>query len=931
MSRLVPGLWRTPLARRFFALFVVCALLPLAIVATMSLTQVRSLLLQQGDQRLAATAKSFGMTVFERLQFAVDLANTAASAPGSALPDDSLPARAFAWLALVGPNGSITALHAQPGDVALPPEASARFARGAPAVLVSASTSRIRLAAPVSPGSFAVGELNPSYLWVPDDELPSGVSFCVTEDVTRRALYCTGSLHPSQESFAGSPSGRTHVWERDGERYRTRVWGQFMRAAFGTNDWIVVATQAERAPLKQLEEFRGLYLSAVAIAFLLVFLFTIRETRDIVGAVTLLGDRARGIARNEFDKPLGLARDDEFGELGRALEQMSMRLGRQFATLTALSEIDRLILNTQDTTHVVQQVVKRLREVAPAELITVTLFDHRELDTARTFVLQGDPGEAAEDRVERHSIDPGDRGALEAEAAGRWTTPGKDRAGFLSFAWAAGMRHAYVQPILWRGSACGAIVLAYREMPQAIAGEVERTRELADRVAVAVSSAWRDERLYAQAHYDPLTAAPNRLLFADRLTTEIARSQRAGLRFALLFIDLDHFKHVNDSYGHSAGDAVLREAVSRIAGSIRKSDTLARLGGDEFTVLATQLGTSQEAWLIAETIVMALSREFVLDAQRVFLSASVGIAIFPGDGENAEALLKNADTAMYRAKANGRSQVVFFEERMNAEAVMRMTLDRDLRAALERGELVVHYQPKLDLASGAIRSAEALIRWNHPARGWISPARFIPLAEESGFIEPLGDWILQQACADMRRWLDAGLELEHVSVNVSPRQFRKRAIVDSVQRCSTHAGVATSKLQLEITEGLLMNRGDDVEEMLQAIARGGHKIALDDFGTGFSSMAYLKRFPVHTIKIDKVFIEGLDASRDAEAIVTAIIAMSHALGKRVVAEGVETREQLECLRRLGCDTIQGFLVAAALPAAEFAALLQARAAQPEAV
>jgi EAL domain-containing protein (putative c-di-GMP-specific phosphodiesterase class I) len=339
-------------------------------------------------------------------------------------------------------------------------------------------------------------------------------------------------------------------------------------------------------------------------------------------------------------------------------------------------------------------------------------------------------------------------------------------------------------------------------------------------------------------------------------------------------------------------------------------------------VLLTNINQPEEAWLIGESIVDSLSREFVVAGQRCFLSASVGISSYPADGSTAEELLKSADTAAHRAKAAGRAQVVYYEERMNTEAVARLTLDRDLRTAIDSGELVMHYQPQLDLRTGLIRGCEALVRWNHPTRGLISPVRFIPLAEESGFIDQLGLWILTRACEQMASWREAGLPVHHVAVNFSPRQFRRRNLADQITRCVADAGLPAACLEVEITEGLLLDRGEGVEEMLRELARAGHGIALDDFGTGFSSMSYLKRLPVSTIKIDRVFIDGMEPGSDAEAIVAAIIAMSHALGKSVIAEGVETEEQAAVLRRLHCDEIQGYLVSPALPPQQFDELLR---------
>jgi diguanylate cyclase (GGDEF)-like protein len=919
----------TRVSRRLFFLFVLSAFVPLAAIALLSLTQMRALLLQQGDQRLAATAKTYGMSVFERLLMAGDVAAAAAFDPEGRRPPDALALRTFSSLAIVTADKSVTLFGPAIGAT-FPPEARGRLASGNPVVRLIGDprAPRVLLASPLPPpsASIVLGELKPEYLWGPDDELPAATDFCTYEEGSRLWLYCSGSIDPAVLEMVSKPFSTTlesATWNRDGETYRARAWTQFMRASFGTADWVVVATQPQDFQLVRATEFRRQYVPVIALALLLATWFTIRQSRNIVGPVTQLAERARGIARQDFDTRLNLTREDEFGELGAAFDQMSRTLGRQFASLTTLSEIDRLILTTQDTTQVLRLVLQRLRQVVPAELATITLFEHDNPERARTYFAP--PQNPDSFSMARHEVAAADRSTLTDGLGGRWMTISPDARlpGYLDTMRDHGIRRAYVEPIVWRDTVCGALAFGYRQ--ESIISEEERRRaqELADRVAVAVSSAWREEQLYLQAHFDPLTGLPNRHLFKDRLDREIARSQRAGVKIALLFIDLDHFKNVNDSFGHTMGDGVLREAAQRIARCIREADTVARLGGDEFTVMLTSLDHAQDAWLISEAIVAALSREYVLGEQRCFLSASVGIASYPADGSSAEELLKSADTAMYRAKANGRAQGVFFEEKMNRETLARMNLDRDLRMAIERGELVMHYQPQVNLATGEIRGAEALLRWKHPIHGLISPLRFIPLAEESGFIDPLGQWTVRQVCAQIKAWRAEGFPVDRISVNVSPRQFRRR-VVEFIRACVTEAQIPAASLEIEITEGLLMDAGSAVESMLRELAAMGHGIALDDFGTGFSSMAYLKRYPVHTIKIDRVFIDGLERSADSEAIVAAIIAMSHALGKSVIAEGVETAEQLALLRKLRCDEMQGFLFSPALPHEEFAAMVRAR-------
>ena len=906
--------------RRFFLVFVICAFLPLVLVATLSFIQVRDLFLQQADQRLAATAKAYGMSFFERLQLASDVAMAAVTKPDTPIPKGT-EARVFDALAEIHPDGSVRAVIGAPQVAEPTPSQKARLAAGKEVVrLVPAgTTSAVEVLTPLAAGrGFVAGRLKPFWLWGDPDDLPALTDFCV---VTHgQVLYCSETMPES--ALAGQPD-----WQRNGQRQRSKSWTQFLRAAFGEDDWTIIASQPESYPLARAAQFARVYVPAVLMALLLVLWFTLRQSRDIAEPVERLAERVRGVEGQDFSSRIDLHREDELGELAVAFDHMSQKLGAQFATLGALAEIDRLILTTQDISQVTHRVLARLVQMTGADSVTVLLFDGEQIDHARTYSMER--GQEGEGTMSRHRFTAADR-ALLAEAQTDWPSLAVEALpAFLQPVHERGMASAYLHPIVWRGTSWGAVVLGFRAPRAASDEERKAVADLADRIAVAVSSAWRDKQLYEQSHYDSVTGVPNRLLFRDRLRVEIVRSSREKLQFGVLFVDLDHFKHVNDSFGHSVGDAVLREAADRLARCVRTSDSIARLGGDEFTVLITNLQHAQEAWLIAETIVEAFSREFIVDEHRCFLSASVGIATYPDDGTTEEALVKSADTAMYRAKAAGRAQAVFFEEGMNREAVARVALDRELRMAIERGELELHYQPQVELGSGKVTGAEALVRWRHPTHGWVPPSRFIPLAEESGFIETIGQWVIREASRQMRAWRDAGLALPRVSVNVSPRQFRRKGLVEFIAMCVDEAGITPSALEIEVTEGVLLDRSEAVEGVLQELADRGHGIALDDFGTGFSSMAYLQRFPVHLIKIDRVFVEGLRTAGGSQAIVAAIVAMGHALGKRVLAEGAETGDQMAQLRALGCDEVQGYYVSAALRFDDFAAFCRARERQPQ--
>ena len=457
--------------------------------------------------------------------------------------------------------------------------------------------------------------------------------------------------------------------------------------------------------------------------------------------------------------------------------------------------------------------------------------------------------------------------------------------------------------------------------------DVGFVQSIANTLNTAIERARANERLAYMVQHDALTGLPNRLLLTDRLSVAMARAERAGKRLAVMFMDLDRFKNVNDVFGHEGGDTILQEVARRLRGSVRASDTVSRQGGDEFLIMLPEIDCDEDVARVAEKLIAAVLEPCELHGTEVVLGASIGIVCYPDNGREVESLLRNADVAMYAAKDQGRGRYQFYSAEMNARAHERLLLEADLRHALERGELFLAYQPQIDLASGNVVGLEALIRWRHPERGLVSPAQFIPIAEDCGLIMPIGAWAMETACRDHARWVSEGLVDGTMAVNVSALQFRQADFVDSVWRALDHSGLAPEKLEIEVTESVVMRGVEEVRQKLDAIDALGVKLAIDDFGTGYSSLSYLKQFPIYRLKVDQSFTRGLPDDRESAAIVQAIIGLARSLGLDVLAEGIETEAQAALLRTLFCDSGQGYLYARPMSADDCSSWLQTRAAR----
>ncbi len=440
---------------------------------------------------------------------------------------------------------------------------------------------------------------------------------------------------------------------------------------------------------------------------------------------------------------------------------------------------------------------------------------------------------------------------------------------------------------------------------------------LKHRVKSVVAKVIAERKVQLLAYRDSLTSLPNRLLFADRLEQAVIRSERSHTAMALMLVDIDDFKLVNDSFGHDAGDKLIKAVGELISKSLRRADTIARLGGDEFAIIIEGIEGPDDAISIADNLTTILEHNVRLDDQETYTSASIGIAVFPDDGKDARTLLKNADTAMFRAKENGRHCFQFYKPEMSVSAMERLDLENSLKAAFENDEFLIHYQPVIDLHRNEVVGVEALIRWQHPEKGMIQPSDFIDVVEECGLIIPLGEWLINSTCRQIKVWQDAGLKEQNVSINLAPRQFKEQDLVALFTQAMAENGIDASSLSLEVTERTLIDNVGEVDKTLKKLRAMGMKIMLDDFGTGYASLAYLKDFPVDIVKIDRTFITGIPENEDDSHVVDAIAGLTRGLKLSLLAEGVENKRQLDVLKSIGCQYAQGYYWSKALPGDEY--------------
>jgi diguanylate cyclase (GGDEF)-like protein len=956
---LAPAPLQSRFGRRLLLLFVGCAVLPIALVAAVSYGHITRELRSQSERRLHQANTAMGLALYERLLL---LDATLKSVPPEVVleqqrargePDehgvltmglDLLASRRFLALEFETDAGRRIPVF---GRLAERPPLTGRdrddlranlpLIRTIPNGMATARTFLLRrLDRGDQVHGTLVGEVSPDFLWGSlTASLPSpNTVITVTDEISRPLFQSTQADLVSQadpiNEAAPMPSSQVPAEPGSAERpYVTSSSPLLLDEVFSAPTWTLTLSESEDEVLGPLARFSRLFAWIIVISGLAVLVLSGSQIRRSLVPLVELREGTRRIAHRDFASRVTVTSRDEFEELASSFNAMAVQLGRQFQALSTAAELDRAVLSATDVASIVDTLLARTRDVFPCHVVGVTLVGPDGGKSLSGVLYDYCDEMRHTTRVELRSEDVQD--LLDGPDLISFEPTGDPLPAYLVPMARLGPRTILVLPLRFRRQLVGILVLGERTGESAGADEQVQIRRLADQVAVALANVQMLEQVKSLAYFDSLTGLPNRLSYKERLAQALEQARRGGKLVAAFFIDLDHFSRINDTLGHEAGDQLLQQVALRLRASCRDREDevgpaqevgtdVARLGGDEFTVIMPGLARAEDAGKLARRILSSMAHPIPVAEQEIFVTASIGIAVFPDDGEDIETLLMHADTAMYKAKEQGGNSYRTYSRTMNAQALQRLTLENALRRGLERDEFELHYQPIVDGRTGGPIGAEALIRWRHPDLGLLLPSEFVPLAEENGLIMPLGEWVLQEACRRNLAWQQAGLPRIRVVVNLSSRQLR-RTLPDIVARTLQTTGLESRFLGLELTESLLVKHHREDTDTLHDLRAMGLHLAVDDFGTGYSSFSYLKHLPLDALKIDRSFVREVTISPDDAAITTAIIAMAHALELEVVGEGIETEAQRAVLREQGCDAMQGYLFSRPVPAEKFEAFL----------
>ncbi|HEY1284193.1 MAG TPA: EAL domain-containing protein [Steroidobacteraceae bacterium] len=926
---------KSRMGRRIALTFAVASLIPVLVLATFAARYTSDASSTSVMRRLTGVSQAYARSLRSRLGAAETLAQTLTARDvgydGSALKQQLVNSRAFKSVVVVDRDGLLAG-----GDPTLRPSPAQVTALDAGQTVImhvslQGQLPAIYLVRSVTAGGFerlSYFEIAPDWLW---KDLSGGIlaTQVAVVDADGTLLQSTAPLLSDTARMfaqhikaagagAGTRASNPLSWQGAGEEWHgvlTHV--SLVDERVTTVPWAVVAVERGASFFTRSQEVWALLPYGVAAALILAFVGATYVVRRHVPALAAVHRGLKLLTDHRFDR-LTVGGSDEPRALLQTFNECAEGLEEQFRALQTLSEIDQLLLGPAELEEMLESILERVQTVTRCHSVGITLRDADAPGRGRIYLaangLTGLP-------VSRVTLDDDMVTTLATEFDGLTITRCEEaRHSFLRPLNEIGSEFFWVWPVMPNDRVEAILAVGYREAPASDPHVAKCGGQFARRLAIALSKTARDERLHRQAHYDPLTALPNRLLFLDRLNQELS-SATAGLgRGALLYIDLDHFKRVNDSVGHAAGDQLLTIVAQRLRSCVKDGDTVARLGGDEFTVILRNVADPDAARAVADRVIESLQLPVNIGGRDQYVCASIGITLFPDDGRTIEELMRNADTAMYRAKDLGRGRAMFFDLNMTGKPAA--PTETGLHRALRRREFSLFYQPQFSVADGSLTGLEALLRWQTPRDGLRFPGEFVPAAEESGLIVDIGGWVLETACAQLADWRNQNIAPPRLALNVSAQQLKHPEFPKVVKRALEKHALPPTLLELELTESVFADEAAGAA--LVRLAQIGVHLALDDFGTGYSSLNYLRQYPIGTVKIDRTFLEEVPQNPASATLVETIVVMAHALGKRVVAEGIEVVEQLEFLRERRCDIAQGFYLARPLATTAVTELLQAR-------
>jgi diguanylate cyclase (GGDEF)-like protein len=921
-------IYKTKLSRRLFSQFFISAFIPVLVLSVISFYTVSELLERNATRQIYAESRAVGLTLYDRILTAEsNLLNLSkvVNENKESIKSDGWSKKIYSSLYIVNIDSAEEIFF---GDDVVPiklTDAQLNHLEKNKRLLLISDTddnqARILMVNALSPQNnrFMVAVLNPDYLW--DITTKESDAYCVSVE-HKTLVYCPifiDQVEKFQELkaqlFSVRSKGLQEIFIED-KQYLSNIWDIFLEANFNLNSMSVIYLMPKKNALQEYDYYVDALPLSMAITLLLVIIISSVQMRRSLTPLMKLIQGARKIITGDFTKKVNIKSNDEFEVLGSTFNAMVNRIGEQFERIKSLADIDRLILSTSDTDYIAKVLIDYIPSVVAADNVAILLVDPEVINEGALYFKKTIDSELDKSKL---ILNESELKEL-ANTKDVIQKTNEDDLCCLSPLVELSIVKFFISPIQSHADVLGVICLGYYEDTEL--DDVLRTSliEMADRAAVAFSNANSEKKLYHQAHHDSLTDLPNRFLFQDNLQNAINQAINTNTAVGLLFIDLDRFKSVNDSLGHSIGDDLLIQVSKIFKKCAHLYDSVSRFGGDEFVIIVSGLkqeGMKDQTRKIANEIIELMSVPIVMNNREFHIDPSIGIAIFPGDANNLNDLLKNADTAMYEAKSvsTGTGTYRNYKKQQNKEILARLELENYLRHALEKDEFELYYQPKINLHDSKIYSVEALIRWHHPEQGMVSPGIFVPLAEEIGLITDIGFWVMKTACEQSKVWNDNGIEL-NIAINISTDQFRQPNLYENMVAILDETGVNPDTIELEITESSTIENFPKTIRLLNQFKEHGLKISIDDFGTGHSSMTYLQKIPIDKLKIDKSFIDNINLRDDSASITKAIVALAHSLSLTVVAEGVETKAQYDFLEDIHCDEAQGFFLSRPLPEKE---------------